>query len=282
MIHTYEVVPTAANARKMVRIAHIMNLNIDPVINDLAEFDLYDTEAFKQTLPENQQEVLTSERCAFIKYAHDNDYRCIVGGLMQLETFKNLYFAAVASGIKPIVFHVQDDNDRKRAVINFLNSYNVKHQVIDDQFHEITEDVVVVKSNHLSHNFLRIARTGILLHQAIDANSNKFVQVNAMESIALEFKHCVIGITINQMSRANAAYFTQTHSFKWWESQNFQDAFNALYPKSTMIKVFATDHTGTDNQLLRLGFILRSPEHFSKIMGIYMDLAKPLPSGITL
>jgi hypothetical protein len=44
MIKTYEVIPTAANARKMVRIAQIMNLNIDPVINELAELDHYDVE----------------------------------------------------------------------------------------------------------------------------------------------------------------------------------------------------------------------------------------------
>jgi hypothetical protein len=280
MIHTYEVVPTAANARKMVRVAQIMNLTIDPIIHELAQLDFYDPAPLRSLLPESLQESLTEDRAEFIKYAHDSSYRCIVGGLTQIETFKNLYFAALASGVKPIVFHTQDDLDRLRAIVNFLNAHEIKHQVIDAQFHEIVEDVIVVQSKHLSHNLLRIARSGIVLHQAVDLNANKFVQVNPIEAIGIEFKRCVIGITVNQMSRAHAAYFAQIKGFKWWESQNFQDAFTALYPNSTMIKAFATDHTGTDNQLLKLGFILRSPEHFAKIMGIYMDLAKPLPLGI--
>jgi hypothetical protein len=279
MIKTFEVVPTAANARKMVRIAQIMNLNIDPIINELAELDHYDVEQFRDSLPENVREDATPARCEFIKFTHDSNYRCIVGGLTQTATYKNMFLAALASGVKPIIFHVQDDVDRQRSVINFLNSLNYKFQVIDEQFHEIKEDIVIVKVKHMTHNFLRVARTGIVLHHGIDVATNKFIQENTMFQIGMEFQRCIIGLTLNQMSRANSQYFSTSGSFKWWESQNFQDAFNALYPESTMIKAFNTDHGSTENQLLRMGFILRTPEHFAKIMNIYMDLAKPPPIG---
>jgi hypothetical protein len=279
MIKTYEVIPTAANARKMVRIAQIMNLNIDPVINELAELDHYDVETFRNSLQENLRDDATPTRCEFIKFAHDSNYRCIVGGLTQTETYRNMFLAARASGIAPIIFHVQDDPDRQRSVINFLNSYKLNYQVIDEQFHEITEDIVIVKAKNMRHNFLRVARDGIVLHHAIDTTTNRFVPENPMLQIGMEFQRCIIGITINQMSRANSQYFSTSGSFKWWESQNFQDAFNALYPESTMIKAFNTDHGSTENQLLRMGFILRTPEHFAKIMNIYMDLAKPPPIG---
>lgn len=278
MIQTYEVVPTAANARKMVRVAQIMNLTIDPVINELAELDQYDVDTFLNTIRGSLKQDATPARCEFLKFANDSNYRCIVGGLTQPETLKTLFIAAKASGVTPIIFHVQDIN-RQRSVINFLNLYNLNHQVIDEQFHEITEDIVIVEAKNLKHNFLRVARGGILLHQAVDQSTNKFVQINPMATVGMEFQKCIIGITMNQLSRANAAYFTQNGPFKWWESQNFQDAFNALYPDSTMAKIFNTDHGGTDNQLLRLGFILRAPEHFAKIMNIYMDMAKTFPIG---
>jgi hypothetical protein len=279
MIKTYDVIPTAANARKMVRIAQIMNLNIDPIINELAELDHYDVDTFRNSLPEKIRDDATPARCEFIKFAHDSNYRCIVGGLTQTETYKNMLLAALASGVKPIIFHVQDDIDRQRSVINFLTGLNLKYQVIDEQFHEITEDIVIVKVKNMRHNFLRVARDGIVLHHGIDVATNKFIPENTMFQIGMEFRRCIIGLTINQMSRANSQYFASSGPFKWWESQNFQDAFNALYPDSTMVKAFNTDHGSTENQLLRMGFILRTPEHFAKIMNIYMDLAKPLPVG---
>lgn len=281
MIQTFEVVPTAANARRMVRLAHVMNLTIDPVINELAELDMFDVEKFITDLPDYLKKYATLPRCAWIQHAHDWDYRCIVGTPSQTETYSAMFMAAIASEARPIVFLVQDDLDRVRSVMNFLRDREVEYQMVDQNFNGIEKDVMVVRHSQLTNNVLREARKGILIHQVLDTQTfqnNTFTSDNFLEYLALEFPKCIFGITTNQMTRANGAQYLfgepNRRSFSWWESRNFQNAFGALFSDSPMSKIFNTDHSGTDNNLLRLGFILRAPEHFAKITNVYMDLLK--------
>jgi hypothetical protein len=281
MIQTFEVVPTAANARRMVRLATIMNVSIDPVINDLAQLDMFDVEKFITDLPDNLKKYATLPRCEWIQHAHDWDYRCIVGSTGQTETYSAMFMAAIASEARPIVFLAQDDHDRVRSIVNFLRDREVDFQMIDQNFNGIEKDVIVVRNDKLTHNVLREARKGILIHQVLDTQSfqnNMFTSDNFLEYLALEFPKCIFGITTNQMIRANGSAFVfgepNRRAFSWWESRNFQNAFAALFPSSPMSKIFNTDHSGTDNNLLRLGFILRSPEHFAKVTNVYMDLLK--------
>jgi hypothetical protein len=276
MIKTFEVVPTAANARKMVRMANIMNLTIDPVINELAELDKFDVEAFITNLPAHIKKQASLPRCDFVTYAHDWDYRCIVTTPTQIETFNAMFLAAYASGARPIVFAVTPDGDRIRSVTNFLRDRDIPFQFVEKDFHEVTEEVLVVPTPNLKHNVLRQVRKGVLIHQVIEPMQMAFGETQSrLLPLAIEFPKCIFGITMNQVSRTSSSFFnTHAKNINWWETYNFVNAFNALFPNSTMIKAFNTDHGGTDNNLLRAGFMLRSPEHFAKITNIYTDLLR--------
>jgi len=278
MIQTYAVVPTAANARKMVRIANIMNISIDPIIADIAELDKFDVVDFIQKLPSNLNKQATLERCEFITHAHDWDYRCIVATPNQVETFNAMFLAAMASGAKPIVFAVNPETDRIRSVTNFLRDRGISFQFVDKDFSGVTDDVLVVTTNNMTNSVLREVRRGVLIHQVIEPKVVPYMGEDSryLRPLALEFQKCIFGITMNQVTRSHSSFFnsSSTKDIKWWETNNFINAFTALFPDNVMIKAFNTDHFGTDNKLLQSGFILRSPEHFAKITNIHTDLLK--------
>jgi hypothetical protein len=282
-MNTFEVVPTPANARKLMRYSSMMNINIDPVVADLAKLEVFDTKSFYKTLPADLATLATDELRPAIEYAADCDWRCMVFAKTQYDMLSVMLLTALASGLKPITFLTSDGKSNSiNAVKNFLTQANIKYQELEENFTGLTEDIVIATPGKLTHQALRALRHGICVNQSgvVATQHFQFYTDKVKESdrlvdynmLGYEFKHLIIGMAMNTfVHRFNNDPYFRERKLEWHDTRNFIQAFPAMFPDTEFHTFF---DQGSNKTLQNAGFLTITPNRLAPLLNIYTDLIK--------
>ncbi len=286
----FQIPMTSALARKLVQLRSMMNLDIDERIFQYANKDLLTREDIQTRVTPGMVNQVTEELVDLVQHAEDHHYRFAFGS----RTFEDASICAMVSAFnsdkKIFVFDIDGADRRKNGTKSgwgamfHLMGIKYQHVMTSDDTIDHEQRVLLINPKAISHEVLNNTRERVLVwlpekdclgthshHFSIGDlfNSNSATGHVTIDGMAREFPHTIIGFHLPEKDRLDKP--TQ-----WWRSQPVQNLIDGLFEdlkcKHLFAKGAAEQGQQAQNNLLNMGFILSSPKHMARLLGVYVAL----------
>jgi hypothetical protein len=273
------IVPTASNARKLLALKSMMNIEIELIVKELAELDLHDFDTFRAKLPTAAKLVCSLNYQPIIQYCADYNWRNMILASDNEELMRAMLFSALASPIRPII--IVPKEPYPELIMKWrklLKSMDIDFQQVDDRFTTVEKDVVLCVPSLFSGEVMKLARSSMVLIE-FTKRKEQLDMFGLLPSIkglldttylGYELPHLIIGTS----EPFNSRLLSESNNPQWYNSSQVYDALHVLYPNEKIDQYIGELHDSKrfQDMLLKNGLVLGSRTKMIQFMGVNTEL----------
>jgi hypothetical protein len=267
----YTLQTSPALARKLAFLRTLLRVNIDDALLRLAGEGLLAHEQVEYQLPGGLRQYLNEKTLDIIQHSVDYDDRFVLGVKTFPQAAAYSLMAAFNTGKKILVVGSLDQklSDLWRS---FFKHHDIEYQhLIDDKrVPDLTKQVLLVEPRQMKHELMSKSRDRVLVYvqsakaklggdslvYKILGDEFEFSQNSGIQDIVFEYPKSILSFCFDEDSC-------------WWMSPQVRDLIKALHP-DLHIEQIMSKHQSHQANLLQMGFILSSPQHIGRLLGLHV------------